>query len=185
MLNSEQLGPEEFRFGTSTDQWRHKAAVPKEGTVANSTALEVFGLQASGLDFLLSDRAPPLIDQERRGGPGLIGPCCSCGEISEGSEELFHLLLEEDVSFLCILMGPLGVSESNLQHLTLFLLLVQLLLKLVYLGLVLRTGLLQTKRENNKRVNNLDFLKTILDRKQYKRWFLLANAGLVARPLFL
>lgn len=66
MLNSEQLGPEEFRFGTSTGQWRHKAAVPKEGTVANSTALEVFGLQASGLDFLLSDQAP-LIDQE---GPG-------------------------------------------------------------------------------------------------------------------
>lgn len=159
MLNSEQLGPEEFRFGTSTDQWRHKAAVPKEGTVANSTALEVFGLQASGLDFLLSDRAPPLIDQERRGWRSLIGPCCSCGEISEGSEELLHLLLEEDVSFLCILMGPLGVSEPNLQHVTFFLLLVQLLLKLVYLGLVLRTGLLQTKRENNKRVNNLDFFQ--------------------------
>lgn len=62
MLNSEQLGPEKFRFGTSTDQWRHKAAVPKEGTVANSTALEVFGLQASGLNFLPSDQAPPLID---------------------------------------------------------------------------------------------------------------------------
>lgn len=52
MLNSEQLGPEEFKFGTCTDQWRHKVAVPKEGTVVNITALEVFGLQASGLGFL-------------------------------------------------------------------------------------------------------------------------------------
>lgn len=65
MLHSEQLGPEEFRFGTSTDQWRHKAAVPKEGTMANSTALEVFGLQASGLDFLPSDQASPLVDRVR------------------------------------------------------------------------------------------------------------------------
>lgn len=157
MLNSEQLGPEDLRFGTCTDQWRHKVAVPKEGTVVNITALEVFGLQASGLDFLLSGRAPLLIDQVGRGWCGLVGPCCSCGEISKGSEELFHLLLEEDVSFLCILMGPLRVSEPDFQHVTLFLLLVQLLFKLAYLGSVLGTGLLQTERENNQ-IHNLDYI---------------------------
>lgn len=50
MVKSELLGPGEFMFGTGTDQWRHKTAVLK-GTMANSTALEVFGLQSFGAGF--------------------------------------------------------------------------------------------------------------------------------------
>lgn len=118
--------------------------------MVNITALEVFGLQASGLDFLLSGQAPLLIDQAGPGWRVLIGPCCSCGEIPKGPEELFHLLLEEDVSFLGILMGPLRVSEPDFQHVALFLFLVQLLFKLAQLGSVLGTGLLQTERKKTK-----------------------------------
>lgn len=96
------------------------------------------------------------MDLMKAGWSGLGGPCCSCGQISKGFEELLHLFLQEVVSVLCVLMCPLRVPVSDLKHLKLLLLLVQLLLEAVDLGLVLRTRLLQ-----------------------------LLNAGFVARPLFL
>ena len=83
------------------------------------------------------------MDQVKAGLSGLVGPRCTCSQISQGFEELLHLLLEENVSALCILMCPLRVPESDLQHVELLLLLVQLLLQSVYLGLVFIAGLLQ------------------------------------------
>lgn len=78
------------------------------------------------------------MNQMKAGWSHLVGPCCSCGQISEGLEELLHFFLEENVSVLCVLMCPLRVPEPDLQHVELLFLLVQLLLKAVYLGLVLR-----------------------------------------------
>lgn len=90
----------------------------------------------------------------KAGWSGLVGPCCACGQISKGFEELLHLFLEENVSVLCVLMCPLRVPESDLQHVKLLLLLVQLLLEAVYLGLVLGTGLLQPQGREEEVMNN-------------------------------
>lgn len=82
--------------------------------MASSTAVEVFGLQ-SGLADLPSNRAPrPLMDQMKAGWFGLVGPCCPCGQIPKGFEELLHFLLQENVSVFCVLMRPLRVPESDL-----------------------------------------------------------------------
>lgn len=94
------------------------------------------------------------MDQMKAGWFGLVGPCCTGGQISKGFEELLHLLLEENVAVLCVLMCPLRVPESDLQHVKLLLLLVQLLLEAVHLGLVLRTGLLQPQRREEEIITN-------------------------------
>lgn len=93
--------------------------------MANSTCLEVFGLQSFELTGCPSNQAPPpLMDQVKAGWSCLFGPCCSCGQISQGFEKLLHFFLEEKVSVLGVLMCPLRVPKSDLQHLKLLFLLV-------------------------------------------------------------
>lgn len=145
MVKWEVLGPEEFLFGTGTGQCRHKTDVLKRTRWQVVLHSRYLVFKALGLAGPPSNRVPPLpqMDQVKAGWSGLVGPWCTCSQISQGFEELLHLLLEESVSVLCILMCPLRVPESDLQHLELLLLLVQLLLKSVYLVLVFTTGLLQ------------------------------------------
>lgn len=79
--------------------------------MASWTAREVFGLQkALGLE----DGSPKsgcssllLTDQTKRAGFHLVGLRRSRGQISEGFEELLHLLLEENVPRLRIFVSPL------------------------------------------------------------------------------
>ena len=150
----EVLDPEELSLGTGIVQCKHKNAILKR--IWWQVALEVFGLQSFGTGwssqlFKLFLLPPPLMDQVMAAWSDLVGLCCSCRQISEGFEEVLHLLLEEDVSVLCIFICSLWIPESDLQHVELLLLLVQLLLEAVYLGLVLRAGLLQPQGKDKRK----------------------------------
>lgn len=59
---------------------------------------------------------------------------CPQSQISQCGEEFLHLLLQETVAGLRILVGTLCIPQLDLQHLVLLALLLQLLLQLLHLS---------------------------------------------------
>lgn len=73
------------------------------------------------------------------------------GEVAEGGEELLHLLLQDLVAPLGVVLGALAVAQLDLRHGVLLPLLVQLFVEAQHLRLQLQVALLQAGKEAKRR----------------------------------